>query len=157
MSDFSWPLSTHKPFIIFFSLLYSWGREWYRGFDGHLASIQGQNTTIKEKRKDKNQHWPLSFPTRVISAMLCWPWPQQKNASEAQELLAKKTCLWLNQWIAPKLSLLCLCMSCCLSFWSLIILIGLNFFHKDWCCMRDFLYSSRKHWHTIVTNIKGPT
>lgn len=82
----------------------------------------------QEKKKGKIQTSTdsvLSYQSDCCHVMLTLV--TAENASEAQELLAQKTCLWLNQWIAPRLSLLCLCMCCCLSFWSLIILIGLNF------------------------------
>ena len=37
-------ISTHEPFIVFFSPLSNWGREWWSSFGGHLASSRGQPT-----------------------------------------------------------------------------------------------------------------
>lgn len=58
------------------------------------------------------------------------------KASETQGLLAKKTCLWLNQWMTPRVSLICLCMRL-FEFIKIVYPISTKFY-KDWHCGPDF-------------------
>lgn len=156
MSDFSLPLSTHESLVIFFSLLSSWGGEWYWGFDGHLASIQGQNTTRKEKGKDTNQHWQCSFLPE-------WFLPCYADLGHSRKYLRStraisKENLSLTESMNSPKTVSPLCVYVVLfEFLKLDYPNRTEFFCKDWCCIPDFLYSSWKQWHTIVTNIKGPT
>lgn len=124
MSDFSLPLSTHEPFIFLSSV------QLRRGVIQRLWWAPGIHPGSKHHEKRKRERYKPALTPFFLTSDFCHivlTLVTVENVSKAHELLAKKTCLWLNQWIASRLSLLCLCMCCCLSFWSLIILIGLNF------------------------------
>lgn len=157
MSDFSLPLSTHEPLVIFFFLPSSWGGEWYRGFDGHLASIQGENTTRKEKGKDTNQPSQCSFLPEWF--LPCYAdLGHNRKFPRSTRAISKENLPLTESMNSPKTVSQSLCMHVLLfEFLKLDYPNRTEFFYKDWCCIPYFLYSSWKHWHTIVTNIKGPT
>lgn len=91
---------------------------------------RSEKERFRKRKRESNQNRQCPLPPQSDFCHVMLTLVTEENASEAQDLLAKKTFLLLNQWIAPRLSLICVCVvvwvsKACSSYKDWILLVGL--------------------------------